>query len=99
MAVSLTPCGCNRSLAVLGALFASLAACVLLAEDRCRDGGGRVSDASWACDLASGATASLWSLVSPWTCLLVAAVVGVPVFLVVNAIGRRFIVACGLPVD
>lgn len=99
MALSVTPCGCNRSLAVLSGLFASLAACALLAESRCLDGGGRVSDASWVCDLASGASASLWSLLSPWNYPLAAVAVGVPVYFVASAIGRRFIVACGLPVD
>jgi hypothetical protein len=97
--VSLTPCGCNRSVAVLAGLFASLAACAFLAEGACRDGGGRVSDAAWACELASGASASLWSQLSPWAYPLVAGLVGIPVFLAVNAVGRRLIVACGLPVD
>jgi len=99
VAVSVTPCGCNRSLAVLAGLFASLAVCILLAEDKCVDGGGRVSDISWACELASGASASLWTLLAAWTYPLAAVVVGVPVYLVANAIGRRFIVACGLPAD
>ncbi len=97
--MSLSPCGCNRSLAVLGALFASLAACVFLAEDACRDGGGRVSDTAWVCELAAGASPSLWSMLSPLAAGLAFVVVGVPVFLVVNAVGRRFIAACGLPVD
>jgi hypothetical protein len=97
--VILSPCHCNRSLAVLGGLFATLAACVLVAEGACRDGGGRVSDAAWACELASGASASLWSFVSPGTMALAALVVGVPVALVVNAAGRRFIIACGLPAN
>lgn len=95
----LTPCHCNRSLAVLGGLFAALAACAFLAEDTCLDRGGRVSDASWACELASGAAVSLWSLLSPSGMALAALVVGVPVALVVNAIGKRFIVACGLPAN
>ena len=97
--MSLTPCGCNRSLAVLGGLFASLAACAFLAEDACRDGGGRVSDTAWVCEMAAGASASLWSMLSPFAAGLAFVVVGVPVFLIVNAVGRRFIVACGLPVD
>lgn len=95
----LTPCNCNRSLAVLAGLFATMAACVLVAEDACRDGGGRVSDAAWACELASGASASLWSFVSPGAMALAALAIGVPVALVVNALGRRFIVACGLPAN
>ena len=97
--MNLTPCGCNRSLAILGGLFASLVTCVLLAEDSCRDGGGRASDVAWACETASGASASLWSLVSPGTIALAVLAVGVPVYFVVNVVGRRFIVACGLPVD
>lgn len=97
--MSLSPCGCNRSVAILGGLFASLAACLLVAEGGCVDAGGRLSEAAWTCEMASGASASLWTLVSPWTLVLVALAVGVPVFLAVDAIGRRFIVACGLPVD
>lgn len=97
--MTLSPCHCNRSLAVLGGLFATLAACVLVAEDVCRDGGGRVSDAAWACELASGGSASLWSLLSPGAVTLAALVVGVPVALAANAIGKRFIVACGLPAN
>lgn len=97
--MNLTPCGCNRSLAVLGGLFASLAACILVAEDRCRDAGGRVSEAAWVCELASGASSSLWSLVSPGVIAIAVVAIGVPVYFVVNALGRRFIAACGLPVD
>jgi len=97
--VILTPCRCNRSLAVLGGLFAALAACAFLAEDACLDLGGRVSDASWACELASGGAVSLWSLLSPSAVALGALAVGVPVAFVVNAIGKRFIVACGLPAN
>lgn len=97
--MSLTPCGCNRSVAVLGALFASLAACVFLAEGACRDGGGRVSDSAWVCELASGASVSVWQYLPPLGAAIALVVVGVPVFLAVNAIGRRFISACGLPVD
>ena len=95
----LTPCRCNRSLAVLGGLFAALSACAFLAEDACLDLGGRVSDASWACELASGGAVSLWSLLSPSAVALGALAVGVPVAFVVNAIGKRFIVACGLPAN
>ncbi len=95
----MTPCGCNRSVAVLAGLFAGLAACVLLAGDSCLDRGGRVSDTAWDCELAAGTSASLWSLVSPVTVAIVVLAVGIPVYFAVNAIGRRFITACGLPVD
>jgi hypothetical protein len=97
--LSLSPCGCNRSLAVLGALFSGLAACVFLAEGTCLDRGGVVSDAAWLCELSSGTSVSLWNLLSPAGAALAIAVVGLPVYFVVNAIGRRFISACGLPVD
>ncbi len=92
----MTPCGCNRALAVLSGLFASLAACVVLAEIACRDAGGRVGDVAWACEMASGSSASLWSMVSAGTVALAALVVGVPVYFVVDALGRRLIAACGL---
>lgn len=97
--MSVSPCGCNRSLAVLGGLFSGLAACVFLAQDTCLDRGGVVSDAAWLCELASGASVSLWSLLSPAGAVLAIAVVGLPAYFIVNAIGRRFISACGLPVD
>ena len=90
-----TKCGCNHSLAVVCALFASLAVAVLLAEDRCLDGGGRVSDAAWTCEMAGGAVASLWSLVAPQTAVLVAAAVGLPVYVAVVAIGRRWLFPYG----
>jgi hypothetical protein len=95
---TLSACGCNRSVAVLCGLFAGLAACVFLAEDICRDGGGRVSDAAWVCEMASGASASLWSLLSPGVAGLAILAVGIPVYFAVNAAGRRILVACGLPV-
>jgi hypothetical protein len=97
--LSLSPCGCNRSLAVLGGLFSGLAACAFLAEDACLDQGGAVSDAAWLCELSSGASVSLWSLLSPAGTALAIVAVGLPVYFLVNAIGRRFISACGLPVD
>lgn len=97
--MNLTPCGCNRSVAVLGGLFASLAACVFLAEDTCLDRGGVVSDTAWVCELAAGPGVSLWELLSPAGAGLVFLVVGVPVYLVADFLGRRFIVACDLPVD
>jgi phage/plasmid primase-like uncharacterized protein len=84
---------------VLAGLFAGLAACVFLAGDRCLDRGGRVSDTAWVCEMAAGASATLWSLVTPATVAAVILIVGVPVYFAVNAIGRRFIGACGLPVD
>lgn len=95
----MTPCGCNRSVAVVAGLFAGLAACVFLAGDACLDRGGRVSDTAWLCELAGGASASLWSLVSPAVAVVVILAVGIPVYFAVNALGRRYIVACGLPVD
>ena len=87
-------CGCTRSVAAVCALFAALATGALLAGKRCVEGGGRVSDASWVCEGASGGASSLWPLLSPLDAAIAILLVGVPVYLVVNAIARR---ALGLP--
>lgn len=79
-------CRCSQSIAAICGLFVSLAVAAILAEDRCRDAGGWVSDAGWACELASGATSSLWDLVSLPGVALVFLVVGVPVYFLVGAI-------------
>ena len=80
---------------MLCGVFASMAVATLLAEDTCLDAGGRVSDTAWACETASGVTSSLWALMTPATFGIVVVVVGLPVYFVVNAIGRRWIVAHG----
>lgn len=92
----MTPCTCNRALAVLCGFFASLAACIVLAESACREAGGRVSETAWACATASGSIVPLWSTVSTGSLALAALAVGVPVFLVAGALGRRVIRACGI---
>lgn len=79
----------TRSVGVVCALFAALATGSLLAGNRCVEGGGRVSDVSWACELASGGASSLWSLVSPLDAAIAILVVGVPVYLAANAGARR----------
>jgi hypothetical protein len=84
-------CRCNRSLGTISAIFASLAVLALIAQDGCLDGGGRVSDVAWVCELASGANANIWTFVSPLAIGFVALGVGVPVYLGVNALGRRLI--------
>ena len=84
-------CRCSRSLGAICGLFAALAVGALLAEDRCLDAGGRVSEAGWVCELASGASASLWSSLTPLTVVAVAVAVGVPVYFLVNALGQRLI--------
>lgn len=86
---------CNRSLGVIAGIFASLAVLVLVAEDGCLDGGGRVSDVAWVCEAASGAAVNIWSLVSPFAVGLVALGVGIPVYFGVNALGGRLIAAFG----
>jgi hypothetical protein len=86
-------CRCNRSLGAISALFASLAAGALIAQDRCADAGGRMSEVAWACELASGASVSIWTLVSPLAMGIVALAVGVPVYFGANAIGSRVISA------
>jgi len=79
-------CGCNRSMAVICAVFAGAAVIALLAEDRCLDDGGRLSDVPWSCEFSTGAVASLWSLVTPAIAGTVAAVVAIPVYFAVSAI-------------
>jgi hypothetical protein len=83
-------CGCNRSLAVICGVFAGMAVALFLAEDRCLDAGGRVSDAAWTCEVASGAVGSVWAFVTSG--IIVAAVfVGIPVYFAVAALGRWWI--------
>lgn len=84
-------CGCSRSLAATCAAFASLALAALLAQDRCLDSGGRLNDAAFVCETASGAVVALWSLISPIAVGIIALGVGVPVYLAVRAIGNRWI--------
>ena len=90
-----TKCGCNHSLAVIGAAFASAAVIALLAEGRCLDSGGRLSDVAWTCASAAGVVGSLWALVTPGMVGLVVTVVGIPVYFSVTAIGRRWLFADG----
>lgn len=95
MSENSTVCRCNRSLGVISAIFASLAVLGFIAENGCLDGGGRVSDVAWVCEVSSGASVSIWSLVSPFAIGLVALGIGVPVYFGANAIGGRFIAAYG----
>jgi hypothetical protein len=67
-----------------------MAVAALLAQDRCLDSGGRLSDAAWVCESAAG-TVTLWSLVSPAAIGVVALAVGVPVYLAVSGLGNRWI--------
>ena len=89
-----TKCGCNHSLALICGAFASMAVALFLAEDRCLEGGGRLSDAAWSCRDASGAVGSLWGLVTPGTAA-VAVVVGIAVYLAASALGRRWLFRYG----
>lgn len=81
-------CGCNHSLGVICGIFAGAAVALFLAEDRCLDAGGRLSDTAWTCELASGAISSLWVLVTPGIIAL-AVFIGIPVYFAVTVIGRR----------
>ena len=85
-----TKCGCNHSLAVICGIFASTAVALFLAENRCLDSGGRVSDAAWSCQAASGAVSSLWGLVTPGI-LATALLAGIPVYFAVSVLGRRWL--------
>jgi hypothetical protein len=83
-------CGCTRSLGVICAVFAGIAVALFLAEDRCLDAGGRVSDTAWSCETVSGAVSSLWAFATPGV-IAVAVFVGIPVYFVVTALGRRWL--------
>jgi hypothetical protein len=87
-------CGCNHSLAVICGIFVAVAVALFLAEDRCLDAGGRLSDTAWTCEVASGAISSLWGLVTPGI-IAVAIVVGVPVYFAVTVFGRRWLFRYG----
>lgn len=87
-------CGCNHSLAVICGLFAGMAVVLVLAEDRCRDSGGRVSDAAWSCESGSGVVRSLWDFGTPGM-LAVALCAGLAVYAVVSVAGRRWLFRYG----
>ena len=89
-----TKCGCNHSLAVICGVFASIAVALLLAEDRCLDAGGRLSDTAWTCQVDSGAISSLWHFVTPGI-IAMAVLVGIPVYFAVTVSGRRWIFRYG----
>lgn len=84
-------CRCNRSLGVISAIFASLAVLALIAHDGCVESGGRVSDGAWICEASSGASVSIWTLVSPFAIAVVALGVGIPVYFGVSALVRRYL--------
>ena len=83
-------CACNYSLAVICGVFAAIAAALVLAEGRCLEGGGRVSDTAWVCEAASGAVGLLWGLVTPGIAA-VALLVGVAIYFAVAFTGRRWL--------
>jgi hypothetical protein len=89
-----TKCGCNHSLAVICGFFTSMAVALFLAEDRCLDSGGKVSDAAWTCESASGAVSLLWGLVTPGI-LAVAVFVGILVYIAAAILGRRWLFRYG----
>ncbi len=87
-------CGCNHSLAVICGVFAGIAVALVLAEGRCLESGGRVSDTAWSCQAASGAVGSLWGFVTPGIAAL-AVLVGLAVYFAVSVIGRRWLFRYG----
>jgi len=89
-----TKCGCNHSLAVICGIFLGAAVALVLAEDRCLDAGGRLSDTAWTCEVASSAISSLWGLVTPGI-IAVAVFVGILVYFAVTVFGRRWIFRYG----
>lgn len=89
-----TRCGCNHSLAVICGAFAGIAVALFLAENRCLDSGGRVSDSAWSCQAASGAVGSLWGLVTPGIATA-AVLTGIAVYFAVSVFGRRWLFRYG----
>ena len=89
-----TKCGCDHSLAVICGVFAGMAVALLLAEDRCLDAGGRLSDTAWTCEVTPGTISSLWGLVTPGI-IAAAVLVGVLVYFAVTVLGRRWIFRYG----
>ncbi len=83
-------CGCNYSLAVICAVFSAIAVALVLAQDRCLDAGGRLSDTAWTCQAASGAVSLLWGLITPGI-VAVAALIGAAVYFGVAFAGRRWL--------
>jgi threonine/homoserine/homoserine lactone efflux protein len=87
-------CGCNHSLAVICGVFVGIMVALLLAEDRCLDAGGKLSDTAWTCEVNSGTISSLWGLVTAGI-TAVAVFVGVLVYFAVTFFGRRWIFRYG----
>lgn len=83
-------CGCTRSLGVICAMFSGIAVALALAENRCLDAGGRLSDTAWSCEAASGAVSSLWAFATPGV-FAMAVLVGIPVYFAVTLLGRRWL--------
>lgn len=84
---------CFPALAWLSGLFSTLGALLWLAGDACLDRGGRTSDTAWVCEYAPDAgreAESLWAYVSGPQVALAALAVGLPVFLLVRRLGRRW---------
>ena len=89
-----TKCGCNRSFGVICGIFAGIGVALLLAQSRCLDIGGRLSDTAWTCEASPGAVSSLWVLVSPGI-VMVAVLGGVAVYFGVSAFARRWLFKYG----
>jgi len=87
-------CGCTHSFAVICGVFAGIGAALFLAADRCLDAGGRLSDTAWTCEVASGATSSLWGWVTPGV-IAVAVFASISVYFAVSVLGRRWIFRYG----
>lgn len=83
-------CGCTRSLGVICGMFSGIAVALVLAEHRCLDAGGRLSDTAWSCEAASGAVSSLWAFATPGV-IAMAVLVGIPIYFAVTVLGRRWL--------
>jgi hypothetical protein len=83
-------CGCVHSLGVICGVFAGIALALLLAERGCRQAGGRVGDAAWYCETASGAVTSLWQFATPGI-VLAASLVAIGAYFAATALTRRLL--------
>ena len=87
---------CVPMLAWLAALFSTLGVLLWRASTACLERGGKTSDTAWVCELTGREAESLWSYVGWMETTLAVLIVGLPVFLLVRRLGRRWD-TCAVP--
>ena len=81
---------CIPMLAWLAALFSTLGVLLWRASAACLERGGKTSDTAWVCEFAGREAESLWATVGWTEGTLATLLVGLPVFLLVRRLGRRW---------